>query len=498
MKKKCFLVLLCIMLLPISPVHAYDVPSAVRVGLKYASTAVEEIEILSEQGFSVGYYDDRQFISLGMIGAQSVTVLKLSGDVSLSNAFGSYDEARASSETGFVLYKDGQYYIIDYVEREGWARYTLPATTVGLKANGNLAYASDSVPLGLINQSGGFLTIGGKVYRGGAEIRRQSDSDMTVINVVPLNEYLYGVVPGEMPAYFEMEALKVQAVCARNYTLINLGKYGQYGFDVTDNTSSQMYIGVSGENERTNAAVDETASKVLLYEGALAQTYYSSMSGGATENVKNVWGSEIPYLCGVDDPYENADSIQGGTWVVELTPQQIKEDLASWGIDVGDILTVRVTEYSDAGGVVKLLVTGTNGEHTFEREATRNIFGFRSQKYTIDGAPSTTPDEPQQQEVEQADRYPNSLVAKQAKSFLTLRELFLKPSLIGKEVVITETKPPQTIEGGPNENGVFVFRGRGYGHGLGMSQWGAQGMAQAGFSYADILTHYFPGTYLQE
>ena len=144
----------------------------------------------------------------------------------------------------------------------------------------------------------------GKKYRGFLEIRRYTDSDMTLINVVDLEHYLYGVVPAEIEANAPLEAVKAQAVAARTYALRSLGKNSKWGFDLMDTNSDQVYKGYDGERAYANQAVDETKGQKMVYNGALAQVFYFASSGGMTANVKEVWGSEIPYLVSVPDPYE--------------------------------------------------------------------------------------------------------------------------------------------------------------------------------------------------
>lgn len=152
------------------------------------------------------------------------------------------------------------------------------------------------------------LSVNGKRYRNYIEIRRYTDSDMTLINIINIEQYLYGVVPAEIEADAPLEAVKAQAVAARTYTYRNLNRYSNWGFDLTDTVSSQVYNGYDSERQSANRAVDETKGKKMLYNGNLAHVYYFASSGGMTANVKEVWGSEIPYLVSVEDPYESETS----------------------------------------------------------------------------------------------------------------------------------------------------------------------------------------------
>lgn len=508
MKRFLVCLLLSFCLFPSGIVQAFDIPAHIRVGLRYDNNAVEQFPVISETGFTVGRYIGHTFEPWFSLPVQSVSIHTIEADVYLSSPFPTYEEAKASGETGFVVYREEQYFLADTTPIEGVDPYSLSSDAIALTANGFLTFVAEGGNLGLEGEESKQLTLGTVIYRGGVSFTRKGGGNLSVINMVPLEEYLYGVVPGEMPASFEPDALKVQAVCARNYVLTSLGKYEQYGFDVTNNTSSQMYLGVSGEQEATTKAVQETAGQVLLYDGELAQTFYSSMSGGATENVKYVWGSNIPYLCGVEDPYEQTDTIRGGTWEVTMTADEIQKAVEDWGRNVGKVTNIEVIEYTPGGSVYRMKITGTEGETIFEREQNRNLFSFRSQKFIITSPASETEEETVLEEVKKEYRvpatiptlrYPNSSISNRAGILLTPGKIVEQPGLLGESVLVSErVQQEATIEKPVSSPGVWTFSGRGYGHGLGMSQWGAQGMAQAGFSYDDILTHYFPGTYLEE
>jgi stage II sporulation protein D len=141
-------------------------------------------------------------------------------------------------------------------------------------------------------------------YRGALELRPGATGGVTAVNALSLDDYVMGVVPGEMPSSWLPEALKAQAVAARSYALTT--DAGGEVFDQYPDTRSQVYRGMSSEVASTNAAVRETANQVVTYEGQVAVTYFFSTSGGETENIENVWpGSQpAPYLRGVEDPYD--------------------------------------------------------------------------------------------------------------------------------------------------------------------------------------------------
>ena len=158
-----------------------------------------------------------------------------------------------------------------------------------------------------------FISYNGKEYRGYLKVYRLSGSDMTVINVVGFEEYLYGVVPREMSGGNPIEALKAQAVAARSYAYKSLGKYSKWNFDVTNTTSDQAYGGVAVEHENATKAVDKTESQFVTYDGKIVSTPFFSTSAGFTESSENVWSSKVPYLVAVEDEYQSEDSSSTAT-----------------------------------------------------------------------------------------------------------------------------------------------------------------------------------------
>jgi stage II sporulation protein D len=160
-----------------------------------------------------------------------------------------------------------------------------------------------TAPLTFRRANGGPLTIDGDVYRGKAVVRKPGGL-LAIVNVLGLQPYLFGVVPGEMPADWHLEALKAQAVAARSYGLAN--RTTNSYFDVYDDTRDQVYGGVAWEKPRSNEAVRTTANEVRTYNGGLATTYFYSSSGGRTANNEDVWttGSPVPYLRSVRDRWD--------------------------------------------------------------------------------------------------------------------------------------------------------------------------------------------------
>lgn len=141
----------------------------------------------------------------------------------------------------------------------------------------------------------GFVSVKRKWYRGHFQLVNDGNG-LTVINDIPIEEYLQGVVPSEMPSSWEEEAHKAQAIAARSYALANLGKRGKYGYDLKDTPEDQAYGGASAEKLNTNKAVEDTKGLVLIYGGKIIPAYYSASAGGQTRSAGQVWTKEVGFL----------------------------------------------------------------------------------------------------------------------------------------------------------------------------------------------------------
>lgn len=328
------------------------------------------------------------------------------------------------------------------------------------------------------------FNLNGKNYRGILEIRRLESSDMTLVNVLPFEEYLYGVVPCEMGWKSHPEALKAQAVAARTYACSNLGKYSMLGFDLCNTVYSQVYRGYDVEEDTTNKAVDDTRGEMVYYNGALAQVYYFSSSGGRTEAAKNVWSYDVPYLQSVEDKYEAGNS-PNYNWEKLLTGNGIRDAMASMGNDIGDICGINVPERSDAGRALEMVITGTKEEVILRKARCRDVLGFPSQWFDITtDADIMVLSGNNNNAAEKIQLAGKTIVTKEGTSIIGT----------GKNIHLLAAGGVKA--GIPSSPETYSFIGRGYGHSVGMSQEGAKGMGEAGFNYKEILSHYFPGTYV--
>jgi stage II sporulation protein D len=326
----------------------------------------------------------------------------------------------------------------------------------------------------------------GKKYRGSMTMQSLSGSDITLINELSFDQYLYGVVPSEMPADWHIEALKAQAVAARNYALVTMGRHNNMGFDLCSSEHCQAYNGMEKENINTTEAVNATKGKVLTYNEKLISAFFHSSSGGHTEDSENVWGTVTDYIRGVEDTYSLGSPHDN--WTLELDRSELKDKLNQANIDLGDIIDIRVLECSQYGRVTKLSIKGSKETRVFEKEKIRSIIGTRTLKsiwYKI----KTDADI-----FVRGSLLSASEMGRTSNMYLVSEAGKSKVSSPRNKVTIKGMSSTKAYNVVPDK---YIFDGKGFGHGLGMSQYGAKGMAEAGNNYQDILEHYYQGAKVQ-
>jgi stage II sporulation protein D len=327
-----------------------------------------------------------------------------------------------------------------------------------------IASADPDDTLLLVPEGRGYSGWSGRWYRGTFRIYAApagagaNETGLTLVNEVPLEDYLRGVLPEEIgnPPQTDFEAVKAQAVAARSYTLSYLGRRADLGFDLWATVEDQVYGGTARENAQSNRAVQETRGEILLSDGVPIRALYSSACGGRTVNVEDVWPWPwTPYLRSVrdaeDDNRDGYCSLSANyrwreEWGVDAFIATLRKYAPAEGASTaaldGQLLDVRVESRSRSGRVAELVVETTEGQCVLHGDRTR-----------------------------WALRRPGGEAI--------LRSSFFK---IGVQ---------RAADGAPLR---VVATGGGNGHGIGMCQWGAMGMARAGKSYREILRHYYKAT----
>ena len=550
----------------------------VRVGLAYGSGALVNANLENNTGYGSGYRmgyfdDDLDFVELAwtdkdetqitMVKTQNTWVNGTSysnsdngGDVIgcyhvlVESGYRSYEQAAADAQEyrdGFVAWIDGDYQVRagSYTSRQeaedaaqslggtvaGTSSYAVNVTRTGTAEILFQFDGGDDLALGVMPDVTGADAVRtwfkGYRYYGGFRYERIGGGDLTVVNIVDLETYIKGVVPYEMSSSWPLEALKVQAVCARSYAYINIhsGKHTSYHFDVCNTTDCQAYYGAGTNSssyqatERTDQAVDETAGEYAWYDGQVIEAFYSSSHGGASESVYNVWGTSLeqyPYLCGVEDPYEAdmASKNSYSSWTVSYTSSELVQRLENYGYDASSGIESLTLTYSDLGNVIQVRVNYRDGgSDTIRPSSMRSVFGISSIRFTVNGQAassgsgttsssgggltangSTSLDSQGTYTVisgsgslSQAGL--DGLYAISGSGSITPAEDAASGGGSGTD---TPTGTQVTVSGSS-----YTFQGSGNGHQLGLSQYGAWAMAERGFTYDEIIEFYYPGTYVR-
>jgi stage II sporulation protein D len=290
------------------------------------------------------------------------------------------------------------------------------------------------------------------VYQGSIEVE-QTPQGYLLINELPLEEYLEGVVPGEMPASYEMEALKAQAICARTYACrqIQKGTLEDYGADLDDSVNYQVYENQQ-RNEAASRAVQETAGRVLCKDGELIEAYYFSTSAGKT-STDEIWGVQevASYLKSVDCSFDSGEP--WSRWQVDIPWDVINGKAQQMEGYAGTIKGLEITTKSQSGATTCLTLYTEDKSIAIEGEY--QIRQFLS---------------PQGLTITKADG-----------------ETVTGGALLPSAYISIEVYPGQSVQ----------ITGGGYGHGVGMSQTAANRMAQEGYSCEEILDYFFDQVEIQ-
>ncbi len=268
--------------------------------------------------------------------------------------------------------------------------------------------------------------------RGGLQLW-QRGRGMLVVNEVDVEHYVMGVVPGEVNAAWHPEVLKAQAVAARTYALYQRTLSAGREYDVVAGTQDQVYQGMRGVDERVAQAVQSTRGLAISHQRRPIYAAFSSTAAGPTEDAINVWSKDLPYLRGVDCPFDSASPYY--RWRVSVPFDKLEHNLRQMGMPVGTVISLTPFGYSRAGRVTRLRVLHSGGELILRGEDLRKAVGYST-------LPST------RFEIESAAQD-------------------------------------------------LIFSGFGNGHGVGMCQWGAKELAELGYPFHTILSYYYPGTELK-
>ena len=271
--------------------------------------------------------------------------------------------------------------------------------------------------------------VNGKPYRGVAEAT-PGEKGVLVVNELPLEEYLVGLINCEISSAWPIEAVKAQAVIARTYALNRKQARSTSFYHLESSVIDQVYDGCEIEDSRARRGVSDTAGEVLSYQGAVIQAFYHSNCGGRTEASEHVWGKQLPYLGGVDCRY--CLTSPSSAWDLRIALPELEERLKAAGHRVSGVTDIRPGPRNSRGRLKHVVIVSSRSDLSLTGDQFRKAIGYSVIKSTN----------------------------------FTVRV----------------------------ENREAVFSGLGNGHGVGLCQWGAKQRALDGFGYAEILSYYYPGT----
>ncbi len=455
MRKKLLLAaaVLAVVFTQLFAMNTYCSNEIIRVGLVTSFGDISSVSI-GDQAVMTGYSSGNNFYEIAYLDMSGGGSLSKSASyyIAVDGSYGDYASAKARA---LRLVADGynsvpafkgngvwNVYIGPYEssERAAAAENNYPGNAVTCAPSAYTMYLSGANDKMIYDFSGGnfaitgdsAVSIGGSSYRGYIEFCN-TGGGFTAVNVISLETYLCSVVPSEMPSGWGTEALKAQAVAARTYTVNKLKAGGETGYyDICDNAHCQMYTGTKSEAASATAAVGATAGEVAVYNGELINAVYCSSVGGVSDDNENVWGEDIPYLKSVKE----IDGTEVVEWSRSYSFKTISDILSARGVNIGKLVYINV-QRSDNGRVYSMTFSGESGSYTVEKEDVRTFFSGTSEG--------------------------------------TLQSRVFDISFeYGNEFVLH-------------------IDGKGWGHGLGLSQYGAKAMSEAGYTYDEILKHYYKG-----
>ncbi len=280
----------------------------------------------------------------------------------------------------------------------------------------------------LVESKGPAISVDGIPYRGMIELHNNL-GNISIINIVKMNEYLYGVVPSEIPSLWPAEAVKAQAVAARTYTYHHLMSEKKALYDLDATTNFQVYKGMSAETQNSNAAVDETSGNIMVYDSRPIVAFFHSTCGGRTMDDKYIWnGDDKPYLQSVKCGY--CKESPNYKWEEKISLYDIRHNLNKKFKGTGPITGISLKRQGQR--VDSVVIQHKNGVLTLSGNEFRLLFPENK-----------------------------------------IKSMYFSSA--------------RTADG-------IILRGNGWGHGVGMCQWGAKGMAASGADFKTILMHYYKGT----
>jgi stage II sporulation protein D len=325
----------------------------------------------------------------------------------------------------------GRYEIIDSVTQKALSGgYNLKTTVTAYKNEILLGKITSNTPkLFIKTNEAGIILINGRRFRGNIELIKKENARLMAVNYIGLEDYIKGILYHEASHYWPMEALQAQAIVSRSYAVYQMHENKLKDYDVTSDIYSQVYGGKASERARTNNAVDATSGEVIAYKNKVVPAYFHAVCGGHTEDASLLWDIDLPPLKGVSCNF--CKDSPHFNWHYVLTLEEIEQKLLDAGLKISGIKHIAILGKDTSGRITDLNIVSGKKDFKISAKDFRNIIG------------------------------PN----------------IIKSTNFSVNVIKHDA----------------VFEGFGWGHGVGLCQWGAYFMAKQGYTTEQILKYYYPG-----
>ena len=508
----------------------------IRVGLYYGTTSRSNVTLSSDVNTYIRLTDGSETYRVGQYGGNLSIDVKRASTKNVLPVYSSNNLQEVQqiiielSSNGFnpVLVYDVLWYAV--VEPDQYLaisqhipdlpNHTMPITgyvETSISGLGPILYYKqiDSRHGVQVHSEGEFIRLynsNTQRYRGFMEISEVS-GNFRVINQLDLELYLRGVVPYEMSPSWNVEALKAQTVAARTYAMRNWNKYSSQNFNVCSTTSSQVYHGYNSTYESANVinAINGTKGEIIALNGNPIDAVYHSHSGGHTENSENVWGGNLAYLRGKPDPF----SINSGSALDSWRYKTLVTGIDSFGRDGFRDKLLAAKLIPGDFVITDITITKMSSGGTPTRVTSMTIHAIDGRKVTLNNVHIWNLLYPTSASVPTSERFWSRMFDVEVDAVYSLLESHGKDHSVNNlnsQKVLTTHGSLTDLQGSStvhvlDTDGKIIqvrgtatninFKGSGWGHGVGMSQWGAKKMGDEGYTYEDILKFYYSGVTLR-
>ena len=484
----------------------YADAAALAAGVDDINTKLKNAGIYSNLIYAFpSYVNDGLYVCIGDFGSSSSAAAKAQA---IQNATGEQPNQLYPRDNAVTLLSpDSNLILFEYASKDG---------SFGLSARGDDDY--DQNDPNALPEENFLITPAKNTYRGIFLFERYKEG-VSVVNLIDLENYIAGVIPYEVSSSWKPEALKAFACAVRSYAIFNRDHHSSYGFDLCNGSDCQVYMGTKKEDDAVRSAVLETEGLIVTYNNKPCATLFSAVTGGSTVNSEQIWnGAAYPYLRAVRTPWEDYASHTNGVWLTEYSGYQLYTRLYNRGYTKlkGAIAEINISALAENSDYVYLLeLTDIYGVKITLKgtDIIRTALGLKSANFYV-GHNGSIPLLNRVVEVLTADAAAPLPIteAEESKTMQVMtadgiKEVDVTEGLVvlqadGTEKLVTEKPdsydiPEDAQQRLDSDTNNFLFIGRGWGHGGGISQWGIMSMANQGATWEEIIHAYFTDVVIQ-